>query len=235
MESDGGRYARTLKINLRDMQRGIPLIMLPQNFQDAILTVRKLQLHYRWIDALCIVQDDPVDWAREAARMNDVYGSAYLTISATSAVSSTDGFLKRSQDMVSSIPYYKDVGAESAGRFFLAYMQTGGDQGSWSSNIETTRWNTRGWTFQERLLSKRLLHFTERKVFWECRATEASKENEPPRNPIYRTLWLKDKGPSGSSLLPKSQARASESHFDVWYHIITKYADTGDFFNIVND
>ena len=230
MESDDGRYARTLKINLKDMQREIPLIMLPQNFQDAILTVRKLQLRYLWIDALCIIQDDPVDWAREAARMNDVYGSAYLTISATSAVSSTDGFLKRSPDMMSSIPYYKDVGAESAGVFFLAYMRTGGDQGSWLSTIETARWNSRGWTFQERLLSKRLLHFTEKKVFWECRATDASEENEPPRDPRYRTSWLKDKGPSGSSLLPKPQNRASESRFDTWYRIVTKYADTGLFF-----
>lgn len=59
--------------------------------------------------------------------MNDVYGLAYLTIAATSAIYSTDGFLKRSQETTFSIPYYKDVRAEPAGLLFLAYMRTGGD------------------------------------------------------------------------------------------------------------
>ena len=94
---------------------------------SGVLIVRKLQLRFLWIDALCIIQDDPADWAREAARMNDVYGLAYLTIAATSAIYSTDGFLKRSQETTFSIPYYKDVRAEPAGLLFLAYMRTGGD------------------------------------------------------------------------------------------------------------
>ena len=168
------------------MQCGIPLEDLPQTFQDAILTVRKLGLRFLWIDALCIIQDDLVDWAREAARMNDVYGSAYLTIVATSASSSTDGFLKRTQEMACRISYYKDAGAEPAGRFLIAYSGTGGDLGSWYLNVEIARWNTRGLTLHERLLSKRVLHFTERNLFWECRATDCSEENEPPRAARYR-------------------------------------------------
>ena len=229
IESDVGNYARTLKNNLKDMQRGIPRSMLPQNFQDAILTVRKLQLRFLWIDALCIIQDDPADWAREAAKMHKVYGSAYLTIAATSTVSSTDGFLKRSQDTASRIPYYKDINAEPASHLFLTYMPTGGNRGSWSSNIEESRWNSRGWTFQERLLSRRVLHFTGRKIFWECRATDTSEENEPPRDPRYRTEWLKDEGPDEPGLLPCQNARASESHLDVWYSIVSKYAGIGLF------
>ena len=232
---DSGQHARTLKINLRDMLGGIPLNMLPQNFQDAVLIVRKLQLRFLWIDALCIIQDDPADWAREAARMNDVYGSAYLTIAATSAISSTDGFLKRSQETTISIPYYKDVRADPAGLLFLAYMRTGGDQGSWFSNIETARWNTRGWTFQERFLSKRVLHFTERKLFWECRATDASEGNEPPRDPRYRTSWLKHEGQDESGLSLEQTAGASESHFDAWYSIVSRYAGTDFYIYVVNN
>ena len=229
MESDAGKYARTLKKNLRDMQRRIPVSILPQNFQDAVFTVRKLQLRFLWIDALCIIQDDPADWAREAARMNDVYGSAYLTIAATSAVSSTDGFLRRPQDIASCIPFYRDTQAEPVGHLFLAHRRMGGDQGSWFSNIETARWNTRGWTLQERLLSRRVLHFTERKMFWECRVTDTSVENEPPRDPRYRISWLKDKSPNEYSHSAEQNAGALESRFDVWYEIISMYADTNLF------
>lgn len=217
-------HARTLKAKIKDMQCGIPLEDLPQNFQDAILTVRKLGLRFLWIDALCIIQDDPVDWAREAARMNDVYGSAYLTIVATSASSSADGFLKRAQEMTCRISYYKDTGAEPAGRFLIAYSRTGGDSGSWCSNVEEARWNTRGWTLQERLLSKRVLHFTERKLLWECRATDSSEENEPPRAASYRTSWLRDEslGELASSMEPS--AKDFESCFGVWYSIVSRYA-----------
>jgi hypothetical protein len=36
-----------------------------------------------WIDSLCIVQDDPDDWQRESAQMASIFGSSYLTISAS--------------------------------------------------------------------------------------------------------------------------------------------------------
>ena len=221
MDSNTNTHARTVKANLMDMQSGIPLEKLPQNFQDAILTVQKLQLRFLWIDALCIIQDDPADWAREAARMNDVYGFAYLTIAATSATSSTDGFLRRPEEMVSSIPYYKDTGTEPASRLILAYQQIG-DQGSWASNIETARWNTRGWTLQERLLSKRVLHFAERKMFWECRSTDASEENEPARSPRYRTAWLECSDLAERHRLTEQDAGTSEPCFGVWYSIVSR-------------
>ena len=212
-----------MKSNIKDMQGGIPLEKLPQNFRDAILTVRKLKLRFLWIDALCIIQDDPVDWAREAARMNMVYGSAYLTIVATSAVSSTDGFLKRSQDMAISISCYKDNCAEPVDRLLIAYQGTDTDQGSWGSLVERTRWNTRGWTLQERLLSRRVLHFTKRKVLWECRATDASEENEPPRSEMVKTSWLKDKSLDVLGSSTEQKVESLESRFDVWYDIVSEY------------
>ena len=224
LDSSAGMYARTLKNNLNEMQRAIPSNLLPQNFQDAIFTVRKLQLRYLWIDALCIIQDDPADWAREAAKMNEIYGSAYLTIAATSAVSSTEGFLGRSQEVECSIPLHGDTRTEPAFCLTLTEMLDGGDQGSWADSIETARWNTRGWTFQERLLSKRVLHFTTRKIFWECRTTDASEENEPPRNPSYRTPWLREGCYCESGSLAKRDVGASKACFDNWYSIVSMYA-----------
>ena len=220
MQSDAGQHARTLTTNLENMQRGISLENLPRTFQDAVLVVRKLGLRFLWIDALCIVQDDLADWAREAARMADVYGSAHLTIAATSAESSTDGFLKRPPLRAASIPYYVDTCTEPAGYLVVTYEPK---EDSWYSSIEMARWNTRGWTFQERLLSKRVLHFTARRLFWECRMTDASEENEPPRGSAYRTSWLKDTVPDGpSSSTTDRNTRPPTPRFDIWYSIVSR-------------
>ena len=216
MQSDTGQHARTLTTNLRNMQREISLEKLPQNFQDAVIVVRKLGLRFLWIDALCIVQDDLADWAREAARMADVYGSAHLTIAATSAESSTDGFLERPQETAASIPYYVGTSTEPAGCLVMTYQRK---QDSWYSSVEMARWNSRGWTFQERLLSKRVLHFTEKRLFWECRMTEATEENEPPRDLAYRTLWLKDRVPDATI---DQNTRPLIPQFDTWYSIVSR-------------
>jgi Heterokaryon incompatibility protein (HET) len=66
---------------------------LPKSFQDAERVSRGLGIHYLWIDSLCIVQDDELDWEREAAKMGSIYEGAYITIAATSTIGSTNGFL----------------------------------------------------------------------------------------------------------------------------------------------
>lgn len=44
------------------------------------------------------------------------------------------------------------------------------------SYIDRSKWNTRAWTFQERLLSKRCLIFAEGRVFFQCRSTAMSED-----------------------------------------------------------
>ncbi|KAF2183186.1 HET-domain-containing protein, partial [Zopfia rhizophila CBS 207.26] len=39
---------------------------------------------YLWIDAPCIIQDDPKDWAKEAAMMAQIYSGAAFPLSAPS-------------------------------------------------------------------------------------------------------------------------------------------------------
>jgi hypothetical protein len=86
----------TNKANLeKHMQDGgIQFSEIPRTLQDAFFLVRYLGYRYIWVDCLCIVQDDKTDWQREAARMGDVYSSAYLTIAATRASHSDEGFLQ---------------------------------------------------------------------------------------------------------------------------------------------
>jgi len=74
-------------------QREIPASALCKTFRDAIEITKALGLNYLWLDSLCIVQDDPEDWATEAGLMCDVYSCCTISIAASSAVDGNGGRL----------------------------------------------------------------------------------------------------------------------------------------------
>ncbi|OTA97779.1 hypothetical protein M434DRAFT_65246 [Hypoxylon sp. CO27-5] len=87
------------KESIKDLEEGIAISFLPKTFQDAIKITQRLGKKYLWIDCLCIIQDDPDDWEREAAAMSQVYRNFYLTISAAASRDSYTGcFPKREKD-----------------------------------------------------------------------------------------------------------------------------------------
>ncbi len=45
---------------------------MSQAFKDAIVLTRELGLKYIWIDSLCIIQDDLLDWENESCKMGNV-------------------------------------------------------------------------------------------------------------------------------------------------------------------
>ncbi|KAK7993899.1 Gamma-tubulin complex component 4 [Apiospora arundinis] len=59
----------TTKANLVSRSAGFIRSSMPQTLQDALIVTEKLGLRYVWIDALCIVQDDPEDWEVEGSKM----------------------------------------------------------------------------------------------------------------------------------------------------------------------
>lgn len=71
---------RTLKANYEELKVGIPMWKLSKNFAQAVILTRELGLRHLWIDSLCIIQDLPSDWKKEAATMHQVYSHAELTI-----------------------------------------------------------------------------------------------------------------------------------------------------------
>ena len=147
------------KSNLNDFRQSIPPEALPKTFQDAIHTARCLGLEYLWIDSLCIIQDDDEDWRKEASLMSSVYGGSSINISASNATDGRFGcFQKRDSSWRCQVlidhanpPLIYDCIPSSAYRTLL------------DSPLAT-----RGWVLQERVLSRRNLHFTKKEIFWEC-------------------------------------------------------------------
>jgi len=134
---------------------------LPKTFRDAVKVTRGLGIRFIWIDSLCIVQDDPVDWDRESKRMEEVFSSAYLTIVATCADNSRDGFLKGRHDRDEVKMWTRKSNEAQAYHVCQAIDD-------FSSHVEQSDLSKRGWVLQERALSRRSVYFTLDQTYWEC-------------------------------------------------------------------
>lgn len=121
---------------------------------EAMHIVEKIGETYLWVDALCIVQDDNGMTSGLVDSMDQVYGYAVLTIIAGTVNGATlgahrDGCSSQAIEkvqglrLVSALPDIKTVTSRS-------------------------RWSTRAWTFQEAILSRRCLIFTEQQLYFRC-------------------------------------------------------------------
>ncbi|KAF2460082.1 heterokaryon incompatibility protein-domain-containing protein [Lineolata rhizophorae] len=168
----------TLRSNLSQHQSRIHLSTLPKTFADAVVLCRRLDIPYLWIDSLCIVQDDADDWAREAARMAEVYSNAFVTIAADAAANSHMGFLGENNrhgcNKVVPVPCRDRNGGEAT-----VFVRRAGLASTPSHSVHDraglsrSRLSTRGWVFQERMLSPRTLYFTAAEMGWSCRTEVA--------------------------------------------------------------
>ena len=86
-------------------QAGIPILGLPMLYQDAVTACKHLEIRYLWIDSLCIIQDQELDWTREIATMGAVYSNALCNIEASHATDSSGRlFFSRNQTRITPLP-----------------------------------------------------------------------------------------------------------------------------------
>jgi hypothetical protein len=176
---DRPHTSTTTSLNLGTRMESIPLDTLPATFTDAIKFCRDLGVRYLWIDALCIIQPmkgDPVghqDWESQSSIMGHVYGNAIFTIAAQGASSAEMGLFPSCAPFdvsTSSCPLLADGGHQS--------VWVKAEAPDWVASVGESPLQQRAWVLQERLLSTRLVHFTQHCVFWEC-AEICASEFEP--------------------------------------------------------
>ncbi|KAF5689989.1 hypothetical protein FDENT_4148 [Fusarium denticulatum] len=167
------RFERRLtRENLSRLQQPNSLgeIYLPQTIKDAMYVTEQVGERFLWVDALCIVQDDLADLGHQTARMDLIYSKALFTILAACGEDSTSGLAglpSNPRDV-----FQRQVRVSSSGLHIMPLVTL-----SEEDTLQFSTWNTRGWTFQERLLSRRSLIFTNKQVYWCCDGTTWEEES----------------------------------------------------------
>ncbi|KAI0846463.1 HET-domain-containing protein [Daldinia vernicosa] len=139
---------------------------LPKTLKDAIYIAYRLGVRYIWIDRLCIYQDSPEDWRREAGSMQDVYRNSVFCISALGADDDGGGcFFSRDPSLVAPTA----VDMYNNGEIFRAELE----DTAWYAAFRHEPLIRRAWVLQERLMVPRTIYFGRKQVFWECEESHA--------------------------------------------------------------
>lgn len=183
--------------NLQSQLNKIPWSSVPQTFRDAILFTRALGLEYIWIDSVCIVQSDEADWFEESARMFEYYSNAHVTLAAASSPDCDGGlFIKKPCNRI--ILPNVSFGGRDFGLFASetpSEMMDFTDAATGLGGDVERKYPllSRGWAFQERLVSPRVIYFTKSQLIWDCYSGCAFEENDvgcdtEPRDLLYQGL-----------------------------------------------
>lgn len=160
----------------------------PKVINDAIEVTLKLRLRYLWVDRYCINQSNKDKKLNQIRLMDLIYANARLTIIAAAGENPDYGLpgvrgtfrnsqpsLKVTHFMVSTLPHPR-----------------------WS--VGHSKWASRGWTYQEGLLSKRRLVFTNEQALYECNGMNCVESLILPLNKLHikSTKAFKENTPKGS-------------------------------------
>jgi hypothetical protein len=128
--------------------------VLPGIILDAMEATLALGYRYLWTDQFCIDQSNKVEVADQVGKMDRIYRGAELTIVAASARNGLPGAraLPRAEPESVVVDHVN---------FFVAPMEP-------VQGLASSVWSTRGWCYQEEMLSRRLLYFTEAGALFRC-------------------------------------------------------------------
>ncbi|RDA91976.1 hypothetical protein CP533_1370 [Ophiocordyceps camponoti-saundersi (nom. inval.)] len=120
----------------------------PKSIGEAISLAQSLDFHFLWVDSICIIQDCQEDKDQQLRLMGEIYTHASLTIVAAAGDNCNAG-IPGLRPGSRSCPQPAALISDD-----LCLVSLRPDI---ESRLLSALWNTRGWTYQERLLSPRCL------------------------------------------------------------------------------
>ncbi|KAH0438014.1 hypothetical protein CcaCcLH18_03506 [Colletotrichum camelliae] len=151
------------KNNMDELERPHSLeeSLIPEVISDAMLLCRNMGRRYLWVDRLCIVQDDDDLKLSQIQGMDTIYQQAFATIVACADGVGTGlpGLVDRPrQRTLHNLCWHLGIDGHYVGASMITISEA----------VEKSEWNTRAWTYQERLLSRRHIFFGDSDVFFSC-------------------------------------------------------------------
>lgn len=156
---------------------------LPKVIIDGMELTIAIGKRYLWVDRLCIVQDDPGK-ASEFSSMDSVYSGACMTIIAAAEY----GMFHTPKATIHS-PEVRHASSivcsesELNNPTKLAEVARADRIRSHYETVCASEWAKRAWTYQEYVLSKRVVFFLGTRIFWQCEcAVWDSSQLRPQQN-----------------------------------------------------
>ncbi|KAK0727716.1 heterokaryon incompatibility protein-domain-containing protein [Lasiosphaeria miniovina] len=208
--------------NMARHTAGIPLSEFPETLRDAITLACALGFRYLWIDALCIAQDDRADWSEQAACMTAIYRGCALNIAMSDAPNCDSGAARRLDDASLLLGSCENGSLDvriAAQRYCDRLVaDTASEDVLWSSprsGASRSLLSTRGWTFQETLVSVSTLFVTWRGLVWEC----CSALNYEEGFAVVSRAYIRNSRKSQMSMISSvSEAAEERRHHDYQKH-----------------
>jgi Heterokaryon incompatibility protein (HET) len=216
---DDTKLCRTTMENYETRKDEIPLQWLSLTFQDAIAVTKRLGIRYIWIDSICIIQegDGGRDWRAEASKMAQYYQQSLLTITGTCSSQYLGLCPSREEKprLFLRLPYRNRAGVH-VGSFYM-YESVNLTGNYYENFVMGSELMGRGWIFQERLLSRRLVCFTPKGTFMEC-------QTAMPQNECGELVTGNAPGNRLSFSNPTFCDVFRAGDFQVWYNMVKEYS-----------
>ncbi|ORY05475.1 heterokaryon incompatibility, partial [Clohesyomyces aquaticus] len=132
---------------------------LPNNIEDTLTVTSKLGIRYLWIDRYCINQRDADEVAIQTSIMHQIYRDSVFTIIAACGEDPSYGLpgvgKQRKLD-----PAFLPFTVED-----YTYQPVWWDA---KKLISSSKWVTRGWTYQEQRFARRRIYFSDNGACFPC-------------------------------------------------------------------
>lgn len=109
---------------------------------------------------------------------------------------------------------------EGAIGYFILTPIDDHQRGLRNGDVDGSKWNTRGWTMQERSLATRLVHFCHNKIYFECRGRWACEENSAESLQVAQPIFTPWPRPS----LDQSGDEPSSEWYRRWRRAVIAFS-----------
>ncbi|KAF4487999.1 tol [Fusarium agapanthi] len=150
-----GSTLQLTRSNIEAFKSSIPVDELSRVFVDPCNTTKRLSYEYLWINALCIVQDDPADWQHEVGCMASTYSNSWLNLSADGNDAAEHGLFCPASKRADRPWFPEYIHREWGEGFPRNYCIS--DYHNWWERISDSKLNRGAWAFQEHVLAPKFV------------------------------------------------------------------------------
>lgn len=147
---------------------------LPRVIEDAISLTLSLGYRYLWVDRYCIPDGDAAEKHSQISKMDMIYAHATATIVAAAGEGADYGL-----PGVGQTPRKRQPQARMKEGVLVSTLPSA------RGALKSSKWMTRAWTYQEAILSRRLLIFTDHQLYFECRGMHCSEAVVKPLSILH--------------------------------------------------